>query len=126
MEVLLIIFFCYFYTAVQFNPTDVAENMKKVGSYIPGIRPGKNTSDYIEKVLERLTLIGAFYISAVCLLPTFLQKKAGVSFYFGGTSLLIVVGVALDTMAQIEGYLLNHHYEGFLGSRTQRLKSRRG
>ena len=126
LEVVLIVFFCYFYTAVQFNPTDVADNMKKFGGYVPGIRPGKNTSDYIEKVLERLTLIGAFYISAVCILPIFLQQNAGVSFYFGGTSLLIVVGVALDTMAQIEGYLLNHHYEGFLGSKTRRLKSRRG
>ncbi len=126
LEVVLIIFFCYFYTAVQFNPTDVAENMKKFGGYVPGIRPGKNTSDYIEKVLERLTLVGAIYISAVCILPIFLQQKAGVSFYFGGTSLLIVVGVALDTMAQIEGHLMNHHYEGFLGSKTQRLKSRRG
>ena len=125
-EVLLILFFCYFYTAVQFNPVDVAENMKKFGGYVPGIRPGKNTSDYIEKVLERLTLVGAFYISAVCILPVFLQQGAGVSFYFGGTSLLIVVGVALDTMSQIEGYLLNHHYEGFLGSKTKRLKSRRG
>lgn len=126
LEVILIIFFCYFYTAVQFNPVDVADNMKKFGGYVPGIRPGKNTSDHIEKVLERLTLIGAFYISAVCILPVFLQQNAGVSFYFGGTSLLIVVGVALDTMAQIEGYLLNHHYEGFLGSKTRRLKSRRG
>jgi preprotein translocase subunit SecY len=126
IEVILIIFFCYFYTAVQFNPTDVAENMKKFGGYVPGLRPGKNTSDYIEKVLERLTLVGGIYISTVCVLPVFLQSSAGVSFYFGGTSLLIVVGVALDTMAQIEGYLLNHHYDGFLGSKTQRLKSRRG
>lgn len=126
VEVILIVFFCYFYTAVQFNPVDVADNMKKFGGYVPGIRPGKNTSDHIEKVLERLTLIGAIYISAVCILPVFLQQNAGVSFYFGGTSLLIVVGVALDTMAQIEGYLLNHHYEGFLGSKTRRLKSRRG
>lgn len=125
-EVLLILFFCYFYTAVQFNPVDVAENMKKFGGYVPGLRPGKNTSDYIEKVLERLTLIGAIYISCVCILPVFLQQNAGVSFYFGGTSLLIVVGVALDTMAQIEGHLMSHHYEGFLGSKTQRLKSRRG
>jgi preprotein translocase subunit SecY len=126
LEVILIVFFCYFYTAVQFNPVDVAENMKKFGGYVPGIRPGVNTSDYIEKVLERLTLVGAIYISAVCILPVFLQQNAGVSFYFGGTSLLIVVGVALDTMAQIEGYLMNHHYEGFLGSKTKRLKSRRG
>jgi preprotein translocase subunit SecY len=126
VEVILIVFFCYFYTAVQFNPVDVAENMKKFGGYVPGIRPGKNTSDYIEKVLERLTLVGAIYISAVCVLPVFMQQGLGVSFYFGGTSILIVVGVALDTMSQIEGYLMNHHYEGFLGSKTKRLKSRRG
>ncbi len=126
LEVGLIIFFCYFYTAVQFNPTDVADNMKKFGGYVPGIRPGKTTADYIESVLERLTLTGAIYISAICVLPILLQQKAGVSFYFGGTSLLIVVGVALDTMSQIEAHLLTHHYEGFLGPRVGRLRGRKG
>lgn len=125
-QVVLIIFFCYFYTAVQFNPDDVADNMKKFGGYVPGIRPGKNTASYIEMVLERLTLTGSLYISAVCVLPVLLQTKVGVSFYFGGTSLLIVVGVALDTMAQIESHLLTHHYEGFLGPRASRIKGRRG
>lgn len=126
IEVCLIIFFCYFYTAVQFNPVDVADNMKKFGGYVPGIRPGKNTSDYIEKVLERLILVGGVYMSVVCVVPVFLQQGLGVSFYFGGTSILIVVGVALDTMSQIQGFLLNHHYEGFLGASSKRLKSRRG
>ncbi|MFH1262330.1 MAG: preprotein translocase subunit SecY [Pseudomonadota bacterium] len=126
LEVGLIIFFCYFYTAVQFNPVDVADNMKKFGSYVPGIRPGQNTAEYIEKVIERLTLVGAIYVSAICVLPILLQQKAGVSFYFGGTSLLIVVGVAIDTMAQIESHLLTHHYEGFLGPHASRLRGRRG
>jgi len=126
LEVGLIIFFCYFYTAIQLNPDDIAENMKKYGGYVPGIRPGKSTSEYIEKVVERLTLIGALYISTVCVLPVLLQSKAGVSFYFGGTSLLIVVGVALDTIAQIEAHLLTHHYEGFLGPRASRIRGRRG
>ncbi len=126
LQVGLIIFFCYFYTAVQFNPEDVADNMKKYGGYVPGIRPGRATAEYIEKVLERLTLVGALYISAVCVLPVLLQRQAGVSFYFGGTSLLIVVGVALDTMAQIESHLLTHHYDGFLGPKQSRLKGRKG
>ncbi|MCB0272921.1 MAG: preprotein translocase subunit SecY [Bdellovibrionales bacterium] len=127
VQVLLIVFFAYFYTAVQFNPDDVAENMKKYGGYVPGIRPGKNTSEYIEKVLERLTLIGGVYLAVICTVPVLMQTKAGVSFYFGGTSLLIVVGVALDTMAQIEAHLMNHHYDGFLSSRSSRkLKARRG
>ncbi len=122
----LIIFFCYFYTAIQFNVVDVSDNMKKFGGYIPGIRPGSATTEYLEKVIERLTLIGAAYISAICVLPVMLQQRAGVSFYFGGTSLLIVVGVALDTIAQIESHLLSHHYEGFLGPRASRFKSRKG
>lgn len=126
LQVVLIIFFCYFYTAVQFNPVDVADNMKKFGSYVPGIRPGANTAEYIEKVIERITLVGALYVAAVCVLPVLLQTKAGVSFYFGGTSLLIVVGVAIDTMAQIESHLLTHHYEGFLGPHAGRLKGRKG
>lgn len=122
--VVLIIFFCYFYTAVQFNPIDVADNMKKYGGYIPGIRPGKRTADYIDRVLTRITLGGALYLSAVCVLPTFLITQFNVPFYFGGTALLIVVGVALDTMAQIESHMLTRHYEGFL--KKGRLRGRRG
>jgi len=110
-----IIFFCFFYTAVQFNPEDVAENMKKNGGYIPGIRPGKRTSEYIDKVLTRITLGGAIYVSAVCVLPTFLMGKFNVPFYFGGTALLIVVGVSIDTISQIESHLITGNYEGFLG-----------
>ena len=110
----LIFFFCYFYTAVTFNPTDVADNMKKYGGFIPGIRPGKNTADYIDRVLTRITLGGALYVSAVCVLPTILVSQFNVPFYFGGTALLIVVGVALDTMAQIESHLMQRSYEGFL------------
>jgi preprotein translocase subunit SecY len=124
LYVLLIIFFCYFYTAVQFNPVDVADNMKKYGGYIPGIRPGKRTADYIDKVLTRITLGGALYLSAVCVLPTLLIRQFNVPFYFGGTALLIVVGVALDTMTQVESHMLTRHYEGFL--KKGRLKGRRG
>jgi len=109
-----IIFFCYFYTAVTFNPVDVADNMKKNGGYIPGIRPGKRTADYIDRVLTRITLGGAVYVSAVCVLPTILIGQFNVPFYFGGTALLIVVGVAIDTMAQMESHMLSRHYEGFL------------
>jgi preprotein translocase subunit SecY len=109
-----IVFFCYFYTAVTFNPVDVADNMKKHGGYIPGIRPGKRTADYIDRVLTRITLGGAVYVSAVCVLPTLLIGQVNVPFYFGGTSLLIVVGVAIDTIAQMESHMLSRHYEGFL------------
>ncbi len=121
--VALIIFFCYFYTAVTFNPVDVAENMKKYGGYIPGIRPGKKTSQYIDKVLTRLTFGGAVYVSLVCVLPSILIARFNAPFYFGGTSLLIVVGVALDTMRQIETHMIQRHYEGFI--RTGRIKGRR-
>jgi preprotein translocase subunit SecY len=114
LYVILIFFFCYFYTAVTFNPADVAENMKKFGGFIPGIRPGKRTADYIDRVLTRITLGGAVYVSAVCVLPTILISQFNVPFYFGGTALLIVVGVAMDTMAQIESHLLQRHYEGFM------------
>ncbi len=109
-----IFFFCYFYTAVTFNPVDVAENMKKHGGYIPGIRPGKRTADYIDRVLTRITLGGAIYVSAVCVLPSILITNFNVPFYFGGTALLIVVGVAIDTVAQMESHMLTRHYEGFL------------
>ena len=112
--VALIVFFCYFYTAVTFNPVDVADNMKKYGGYIPGIRPGKRTAQYIDKVLTRITLGGAIYISVVCVLPSLLISRFNAPFYFGGTSLLIVVGVALDTLSQIETHLIQRHYEGFI------------
>lgn len=118
-----IIFFCYFYTAVIFNPVDVAENMRKYGGFIPGVRPGKNTAEFIDRVLSRITLGGALYVSAVCVLPTFLIAKFHVPFYFGGTALLIVVGVGMDTLAQIESHMLTRHYEGFIKHR--RLKGRR-
>jgi preprotein translocase subunit SecY len=124
LYVLLIIFFTYFYTAVVFNPADVSENLKKYGGYVPGIRPGKTTADYLDKVLSRLTLVGAIYLSAVCVLPQILIAQANVPFYFGGTSLLIVVGVSLDTMSQIESHLISRQYEGLL--KTGRIKSRRG
>jgi len=118
-----IIFFCYFYTAVVFNPVDAAENMKKYGGFIPGIRPGKRTADYIDRVLSRITFGGAIYVSAVCVLPTILIQKFRVPFYFGGTALLIVVGVAIDTVAQIESHMLTRHYEGFI--KKSRMKGRR-
>lgn len=122
--VALIIFFCYFYTAVTFNPIDVAENVKKQGGYIPGIRPGKPTADYIDEVLGRLTFAGAIYISAVCVLPTILIGELSLPFYFGGTSLLIVVGVGMDTASQIEAHLISRSYEGFMKGVT--LKGRHG
>lgn len=114
MYVAFIVFFCYFYTAVTFNPVDVADNMKKYGGYVPGIRPGKKTADYIDEVLTRLTFSGAIYVSAVCVLPSILIGYFNVPFYFGGTALLIVVGVALDTAGQIETHLLTRQYEGFM------------
>ncbi len=114
MYIGFIFFFCYFYTAVTFNPEDVADNMKKNGGYIPGIRPGKRTAEYIDKVLTRITLGGAVYVSAVCVLPSILITKLNIPFYFGGTALLIVVGVAIDTISQIESHMLTRHYEGFL------------
>jgi preprotein translocase subunit SecY len=109
-----IIFFTYFYTAIIFNPTDVADNMKKYGGYIPGIRPGSKTAEFIERVLDRITLVGALYLAAISILPEILITWMNVPFYFGGTSLLIVVGVALDTVQQVESHLLMRHYEGFL------------
>lgn len=112
--VAFIIFFCYFYTAVTFNPVDVAENVKRQGGYVPGIRPGSETADYLDVVLGRLTFAGAIYVSAVCVLPTILISQFNVPFYFGGTSLLIVVGVGLDTAAQIEAHLISRSYEGFM------------
>jgi preprotein translocase subunit SecY len=120
----LIFFFCYFYTSVTFNPVDVADNLKKQGGFIPGIRPGRFTADYIDRVLTRITLGGAIYVSAVCVLPTILIARFNVPFFFGGTALLIVVGVALDTVAQIETHLLTRNYEGFM--RRGRMKTKRG
>ncbi|MBN2178468.1 MAG: preprotein translocase subunit SecY [Deltaproteobacteria bacterium] len=114
LYVAFIIFFCYFYTAVTFNPVDVADNMKKYGGYVPGIRPGKKTAEYIDRILTRLTFCGALYVSAVCVLPSVLISKFDVPFYFGGTALLIVVGVALDTAGQIETHLLTRQYDGFM------------
>ena len=119
-----IFFFRYFYTAITFNPADVADNMKKQGGYIPGIRPGKRTADYIDRVLTRITLGGAIYVSAVCVLPSVLMTKFNVPFYFGGTALLIVVGVAVDTIQQIESHMLTRHYEGFLKKGGARVKGR--
>jgi preprotein translocase subunit SecY len=122
--VILIIFFAFFYTAVVFNPADVAENMKKFGGYIPGIRPGPKTAEFIERVLSRITLSGAIYLCIVSLLPTLLVRQFNVPFYFGGTALLIVVGVALDTVAQMETHLISRNYEGFM--KRGRLRGRRG
>lgn len=119
-----IIFFCYFYTAVVFNPVDVAENMRKFGGYIPGIRPGQKTAEFIDRVLSRITLGGAIYISLVALLPTLLVGQFNVPFFFGGTALLIVVGVALDTVAQMETHMISRNYEGFM--KKGRLRGRRG
>jgi preprotein translocase subunit SecY len=119
-----IIFFCYFYTAVTFNPVDVADNMKKYGGFVPGIRPGKKTAEYIDKILTRITLGGAIYVSVICVLPSILIARFNVPFYFGGTGLLIVVGVAMDTVQQIESHLITRHYEGFL--KKGQMKGRRG
>jgi preprotein translocase subunit SecY len=119
-----IFFFCYFYTAVTFNPVDAADNLKKQGGYIPGIRPGKRTADHIDKILTRITLGGAIYVSAVCVLPSVLISNFNVPFYFGGTALLIVVGVSIDTIAQIESHMLTRHYEGFLKKSGARIKGR--
>jgi preprotein translocase subunit SecY len=123
--VLLIVFFCFFYTAVAFNPVDVADNMKKFGGYIPGIRPGKKTAEFIDHVLSRITVGGAIYIAIVCVLPTVLMSRFGVPFYFGGTALLIAVGVALDTVAQIESHLITRHYDGLAGPGGPRIRGRR-
>ena len=122
--VAFIIFFCYFYTAVTFNPVDVADNMKKYGGFVPGIRPGKKTAEYIDKILTRITLGGAIYVSVICVLPSILIARFNVPFYFGGTGLLIVVGVAMDTVQQIESHLITRHYEGFL--KKGQMKGRRG
>ncbi|HEY8352204.1 MAG TPA: preprotein translocase subunit SecY [Sphingomonadales bacterium] len=109
-----IIFFCFFYTAIVFNPEDTAENLKKYGGFIPGIRPGKNTAEYLDYVLTRLTLVGALYLTVICLLPEILISQYALPFYFGGTSLLIVVSVTMDTVGQIHSHLMAHQYEGLI------------
>jgi preprotein translocase subunit SecY len=122
---LLIIFFCYFYTAITFQPADVADNLKKQGAFIPGIRPGKRTAEYIDKVLNRITFGGAMYVALVCVLPTLMIAKMNVPFYLGGTSMMIVVGVALDTAQQIESHLITRHYDGFTGPKGARIRGRK-
>ena len=121
--VAMIVFFCFFYTAVQFKPDDVADNLKKNGGFIPGIRPGKRTAEFLDKVLTRLTVVGAIYLSAVCVLPTILIGQFNIPFFFGGTALLIVVGVGIDTISQIESHLHMRNYEGFM--KQGRIKGRR-
>jgi preprotein translocase subunit SecY len=121
---ILVVFFAFFYTSVVFNPVDVADNLKKSGGFIPGIRPGKNTAQYIERVLSRITFAGALYLSIVCMIPALLQKFLNVPFQFGGTGLLIVVGVALDTVQQIESHLITRNYEGFAGPKGPRIRGR--
>ena len=120
----LIVFFAFFYTAIQFNPVEVADNLKKGGGFIPGIRPGKQTAQYIEKVLTRITFAGALYLAVVCMIPALLAKYMEVPFAFGGTGLLIVVGVALDTVQQIESHLITRNYEGFTGPKGPRIRGR--
>ncbi len=119
-----VVFFCFFYTAIVFNPVDTADNLKKYGGFIPGIRPGKNTAEYLDYVLTRLTTVGAIYLAAIALLPELLISRAAVPFFFGGTSLLIVVTVTMDTVAQIHSHLLAHQYEGLI--KKAKLRGRRG
>ena len=120
----LIVFFAFFYTAIVFNPSDTAENLRRNGGYVPGIRPGQATADYLDYVLTRLTVLGAAYLSAVCILPEILISQYALPFYFGGTSLLIVVTVTLDTVSQIQSHLMAHQYEGLI--KKSRLRGRRG
>jgi preprotein translocase subunit SecY len=148
LQVLGIIFFCYFYTSIIFNPNEVADNMRKYGGFIPGIRPGKKTADYVNTILTRITLVGALYLALIAVipefmitgfhvqnipfigpgldaaLPQFITQGLRVNFYFGGTSLLIVVGVAMDTIQQVESQLVMRHYDGFL--KKNRIRGRRG
>ena len=125
MYVLMILFFAFFYTAIVFNPDETADNLKKYGGFIPGIRPGKRTAEYIDYVLTRITVAGAAYLAVVCILPEFLISYAAVPFYFGGTSLLIVVSVTMDTVAQIQSHLLAHQYEGLIKKAKLRKGARR-
>jgi preprotein translocase subunit SecY len=121
----LIVFFAFFYTGVTFQPVDVAENLKKQQANIPGIRPGKQTAEYIDRVLTRLTVAGSMYIAAICIFPAVIAHSMRVPFQFGGTSLMIVVGVALETVNQIEAHLITRSYEGLTGPRMTRLSGRR-
>lgn len=123
LYVAMIVFFCFFYTAVTFNPDEVAENLKKNGGFVPGIRPGKKSAEFIDKVLTRITVVGALYLAIVCVLPTILVSNFNVPFYFGGTALLIVVGVAIDTISKIESHLVMRNYEGFM--KAGKIKGRR-
>ena len=120
----LIVFFCFFYSSIVFNPNDTAENLKKYGGFIPGIRPGRNTAEYLSYILTRLTVVGAIYLSVVCILPEILISQYSVPFYFGGTSLLIAVSVTMDTVAQVQAHLLAHQYEGLI--KKAKLRGRRG
>ncbi|MEC8137334.1 MAG: preprotein translocase subunit SecY, partial [Pseudomonadota bacterium] len=122
--VTLIVFFAFFYTAIVFNPEETADNLKRYGGFVPGIRPGKNTADYLDHVLTRLTVVGAAYLAIICIIPEWLRTQAAVPFYFGGTSLLIVVTVTMDTVAQVHSHLLAHQYEGLI--KKSRLRGRRG
>jgi preprotein translocase subunit SecY len=124
LYVALIVFFCFFYTAIVFNPDETADNLKKYGGFVPGIRPGKNTAAFLDQVLTRLTVIGSIYLAAICVLPEILISRLSVPFYFGGTSLLIVVSVTMDTVAQIQSHLLAHQYEGLV--KKAKLRGRRG
>lgn len=123
LYVTMIVFFAFFYTAVVFNPSDTADNLKKYNGFVPGIRPGKNTAEYLDRVLTRLTVVGAAYLSAICLLPEILMSKYSVPFYFGGTSLLIVVTVTMDTVTQIQSHMMAHQYEGLI--KKAKLRGRR-
>jgi len=118
----LVMFFCFFYTAIVFNPKDTADNLKKSGGFIPGIRPGQNTAKYVDSVLTRITVVGAVYVTLVCLIPEWLISQFGVPFYFGGTSLLIIVVVTMDTMAQVQSHLMSHQYESLM--KQAKLKTR--
>ena len=120
----LIMFFAFFYTAIVFNPEENADMLRKYGGFVPGIRPGKNTADYLDFVLTRITTVGALYLVLICLLPEFLIAKYSMPFYFGGTSLLIVVSVTMDTVAQIHSHLIAHQYEGLI--KKAKLRGRRG
>jgi len=122
--VVLVVFFCFFYTAVTFKTDDVADNLRKYGAFVPGIRPGEKTAEFIDYVLVRVTVLGAVYISAICVLPTILGTSMKIPFYIGGTSVLILVGVAMDTLAQIQSHLLSRHYDTFMGN--MRMKGRKG
>ena len=121
---MLVIFFAFFYTAVVFNPVETADNLKKYGGFVPGIRPGKNTADFLDYILTRLTVVGSLYLAMVSIMPEILISQYSVPFYLGGTSLLIVVSVTMDTVAQIQSHLLAHQYEGLI--KKSRIRGRRG